>query len=183
MSFIATAGLGNSLLDFGLSNFGANRAFNKEGDKAAEIFNWQLEADGKKYRRAVKDLKAAGLNPILAAGGGISGGSTPSVGVPSHGTPSPNLAANANSALASKKLQAELDLLKAQASTVRTQGTKNLADARRSGHLGDITQNFSNLATGLHVYLNLRKVILFLFLLVKALLLLVLVSMMMLLML
>jgi len=44
--------------------------------------NWsrQKRAMQEKYQWAVRDLRAAGLNPILAATGGISAGSAPSLG-------------------------------------------------------------------------------------------------------
>lgn len=46
--------------------------------EAAKNREWQEKMSNTSYQRAVKDLKKAGLNPILRATGGLSGSSTPS---------------------------------------------------------------------------------------------------------
>lgn len=67
------------------------------------------------YQRTVADMKAAGLNPMLAYSQG--GASTPSSPVADTGS----FPASFSSALAARKLRSEINLLDAQASAARAQ--------------------------------------------------------------
>lgn len=53
----------------------AERAMQFSADEAQKARDWSEYMSSSQYSRAVKDLKNAGLNPVLAAGGGISSGS------------------------------------------------------------------------------------------------------------
>lgn len=53
----------------------AERAMQFSADEAQKARDWSEYMSSSQYARAVKDLKNAGLNPVLAAGGGISSGS------------------------------------------------------------------------------------------------------------
>ena len=60
------------------------RQFNSA--EAQKTRDWQTEMSNSAHQREIADLKAAGLNPILSAGG--SGASTPSGATASSGIPS-----------------------------------------------------------------------------------------------
>ena len=75
--------------------------------QASKQMDFQAQQSATAYQRAVKDLKAAGLNPILA--GTVGGASTPSGSM----APTPQFASNVGSALQAKRLNQELDNLRA----------------------------------------------------------------------
>lgn len=94
--------------------------------------SWQEYMSGTAYQRAMRDMGAAGLNPILAYSQG--GASTPSGGGPSAS--GPDLVGALSTAkqleLADKqkeKMDAEIAVAKEQQGVLRTEGAKNLATA------------------------------------------------------
>lgn len=64
--------LGNAL---GISN--ADRAYEQSKEATALAFDRSMEAYKSRYQNTTADMRAAGLNPILAATGGFSVGSAP----------------------------------------------------------------------------------------------------------
>lgn len=80
----------------------------KRGQKRAMRF--AREVGQNKIQWAVADLKKAGLNPILAAGGGVSGGAGPNIGAPKASTPG---ASWGQTAQGISKLQLEKNNLRA----------------------------------------------------------------------
>lgn len=74
-------------------------------------FNYQMAATA--HQRQVADMRLAGLNPILSAGGG--GAPTPTTAAPGVPDLGQHAGAALQGALQIKRLQADLDVLRAQA--------------------------------------------------------------------
>lgn len=68
---------------------GQRRAHNFSAKQAREQREWQEMMSNTAHQRAVKDMRAAGLNPILAAGGAHQA-STPSGAAPSGSSATPS---------------------------------------------------------------------------------------------
>lgn len=101
--FTAIAGIGGGLLDL----IGGANAANTASWNAREARWWQERMSNTAHEREVRDLKRAGLNPILSATGG-SGASTP--GGAQAANVGNQLSGLANSArdLASKSIQTDI---------------------------------------------------------------------------
>lgn len=98
---IAAAAAGSAISGF----------FNQEA--AEDNRDWQAEMSSTAHQREVADLRAAGLNPILSATGG-RGASTPAGAQASMPDLGSTLSSSTHSALAAKRIDAEIDLLRAQ---------------------------------------------------------------------
>jgi len=109
--------------------------------QAAKQMDFQAQQSATSYQRAVKDLKAAGLNPILA--GTVGGASTPAGSM----APTPQFASNVGSALQYKRLKQEINNLKAQEEKTKeeTEVIKYGVPARVGGsQVGDIVDKVFN---------------------------------------
>lgn len=129
--------------DFASSSAAQANAFTKE----------QLQ---NRHQWEVADLRNAGLNPVLSAMKGapsIGGSAVASTGASvadSTASLTSSAAQSRQVDLASKKLQAEIELLHSNATAAKTQGVKNLAEAKNTGNISNVTQNLGNLASGFH---------------------------------
>ncbi|MEM1832091.1 MAG: hypothetical protein QXJ97_11250 [Desulfurococcaceae archaeon] len=109
-ALIGGAGLMSSLL----TNRAARHAAQRQMD-------FQREMSGTAYQRAMADMEAAGLNPMLVSS--LGGASTP--GGASYAPQGIDSAVS--SALAATRLEAEIDNLHAQTSTIKSQTALNRA--------------------------------------------------------
>lgn len=116
--------LGASALDVAgkLGGMGLQDHFNRRSSDRAF---WQsMHASSTQYQRAVADLKAAGLNPVLAAGGGM--GSAPSAS--SLGVAGQNIDL-VGSGLATGSAQSTRDLQKEQSGAAKAAASASMAGA------------------------------------------------------
>lgn len=119
-AWAAIAAVGSSLLEGRSSRENAedSRTFNREEAQLSR--DWQERMSNTSYQRAVADMRAAGLNPMLAyqqGGASSPGGATAST----TSAPTVDYSKYISSALQGKRLEAELDTLKAQAALMKSQ--------------------------------------------------------------
>lgn len=119
---------GESLLSAGLagglSYFGAREANKMNQKMAREQMGFQERMSNTAYQRSMQDMKAAGLNPILAfnqGGASSPGGST--------ATMQNELGAGVSSAVEARRASAEFKNLAAQNENLRANTAKTLAEA------------------------------------------------------
>lgn len=97
-----------------ISFFGGERRNRAQTEAAGRQMGFQEQMSSTAYQRAMKDMKAAGLNPILA--GKLGGASTPGGAMPQlHDTMTPAV----QTGLQSQEVGASTDLKKANTATIK----------------------------------------------------------------
>jgi len=124
-----------------LGALGARSANDDASDLAANQFTWSLKADSEKYRRAVSDLRLAGLNPILAVGGGVHGGSPGGGSTPNF----KNEFEGVSSALALRAQDAQIDNIRADSKLKDAQSIASASDALLKTNSAKVAQVNSDL--------------------------------------
>lgn len=116
----------NPLVGFGADALGGLWSAKQTKDSASKAMRYQTRMSNTSYQRGMADMKAAGLNPILAykqGGASVPQGQAPSIGNPiSHGV---------SSAISQQRVRAEVDNLQATNKQIRTNTQKSFEEALR----------------------------------------------------
>lgn len=113
MSFFA--GIGSALVGGALSLFGGRSQDRNAARQAQAQMDFQERMRATQYQTTVQDMRAAGLNPILATK--LGGAGTPSGAAAPMGNP---IGDAVNTAMEASKVKAELDNIKADTNTKET---------------------------------------------------------------
>ena len=121
------AGIGAAVVGGLFSAFGARRRNRQQIAMMREQMRFQERMSSTAHQREVKDLRAAGLNPILSATGG-PGASSPGG---AQARIQDELTPAINTALSARRSRAEVNLIQDQAHSARTQAAANDMNAGR----------------------------------------------------
>lgn len=116
----------------------ANNANAQTAYQAQLNRDWQERMSNTSWQRGVADMKAAGINPMLAFSKG--GASTPagSAATAQTGAPQQNTMAGVTSALQLLNLKAQIDNIKAQTENTRAQTAATVASTPEKQFRGNV---------------------------------------------
>lgn len=122
--WLAAATLGGAAV----SAYGAHRANKASAASARDVMDFQREMSDTSVRRAMADMEAAGINPLLA---GKYGASTPGGSSYSAQNELESIPGGVGSAIQLKRMKAELENLGAQNAQIHSQVALNVASAKK----------------------------------------------------
>jgi len=120
--------IGAALGSFGLDAIGGAISGHSAKQAAREQRNWEAKMSNTAMQRRVADLKAAGINPMLAYLNSGQGATTPS----GSRADVPDLSSAGTKSVSSAARVAEMSLIKAQSEAAYSQSSKNRAEAAES---------------------------------------------------
>lgn len=130
----AASGLMGNLMENEQNRQAANTAWERSREAAATQWDREYGAYQSRYQTTAEDMRAAGLNPILAASGGFNvGGSGPSASAPQvhlQNQPNANLASSAKSVGEMFKASAEQRKIKQEIDYLEKKADESLANAK-----------------------------------------------------
>lgn len=140
-------GLASSALDFGMGMYSANRATAASAKAARQMFQLEYDAFKRRYQDTTADMKAAGLNPILAATGGFNVSGGPSAKLPQTYQAQFGQAGSSARHFADKnKADAETTNIGEQTKLTKQNIIHEIAKiANTKGHTGKMAQETTNL--------------------------------------
>lgn len=128
--------IASGALSTGMDIWKAGRA----SDEASFARDWSRNMQGSQYQRTVADLRAAGLNPMLAYMSGPAGMPSSPIGAVPGGVTNP-----VSTALETKQTMAQIDVLKAQAENLAKDTVKKDAEATNVGYDSTLKQQLAGI--------------------------------------
>lgn len=135
------------LISGGLSYLGQSSANAFNVAQAAQNRRWQELMRGTQYQTAVKDMQAAGLNPMLAYSQGGAGNLSGAVAAPAQS----DLGQFVSSALQTRQLKGQLEQMEAQNEQINagTQESKDRAYLARQQAQTEVNRSYREGAEGI----------------------------------